>query len=304
MKNAIVENMAYAHEHGTDRKSRSGCGPTNAIGPTPKGNSQRPDVVWALALGSSDIWALEFENEEHVYGPRVFTRTAATASPTRAEMDQLCVNTIRTLSMDAVQEANSGHPEPRWRSRRWHAASGSASCGSIGIDLAEPRSVRPVGRACLDASCSMLHLTGVRAVNPKYETLGHPSVTLDDIKRFRQLGSRCPGHPDTLDVGRRDDHRTPRAGAGDECRHGDRREVAGELLQPAGVRPVRLRRLRAVRRRLHDGRHLRRSGLAGRPPALGNLCWIYDNNHITIEGNTALAYSDDVATRFIGTAGT
>ena len=134
-------------------------------------------------------------------------------------------------------------------------------------DLAEPRSVRPVGRTRLDAP--------LLDAAPDRRPRRQPEVrdarrSVGDARRHQAFSSARQPVPRSsgvsLDVGRRDDHRTARAGAGDECRHGHRREVAGELLQPARVRPVRLRRLRAVRRRLHDGRHLQRSGLAGRPP--------------------------------------
>ncbi len=99
-----------------------------------------------------------------------------------------------------------------------------------------------------------------------------------------------------LDLRRRDDDRPARPGRRHQRRHGDRGPLDGGALQPARLRAVRLRRLRPVRRRLHDGGHLQRGRVARRPPASSpNLCWIYDNNHITIEGNTDLAFSDDVA---------
>jgi transketolase N-terminal domain/subunit len=113
-------------------------------------------------------------------------------------MDQLCVNTIRTLAMDAVQAANSGHPGTPmalapvvyWLWQR-----------VLRFDPNHPiwpnrdRFVLSVGHASM-LLYAMLHLTGVKAVNPKYETLGQLSVTLEDIKQFRQLDSKCPGHPE------------------------------------------------------------------------------------------------------------
>lgn len=114
------------------------------------------------------------------------------------EMDALCINTIRTLAMDAVQRANSGHP-------------GTAMALApvvytlwqhfLRFDPADPiwpnrdRFVLSAGHASM-LLYSMLHLTGVRAVNARYEQLGTPAVTIDDIKNFRQLGSKCPGHPE------------------------------------------------------------------------------------------------------------
>src|SRR5262245_33480815 len=117
---------------------------------------------------------------------------------TGVSIDQLCINTIRTLAMDAVQQANSGHPG---------APMGLAPVvyclwqRFLRFDPNHPiwpnrdRFVLSVGHASM-LLYSMLHLTGVKAVNPKYETLGHASVSLDDIKQFRQLDSRCPGHPE------------------------------------------------------------------------------------------------------------
>jgi transketolase len=114
------------------------------------------------------------------------------------ELDQLCINTIRTLAMDAVQQAKSGHPgtpmalaplayviwqhflrfdpeDPIWPNRdRFVLSNGHASMLLYAI----------------------LHLSGVKAVNAKYERLGQEAVSLEDIKRFRQIGSKCPGHPE------------------------------------------------------------------------------------------------------------
>src|SRR5258708_698384 len=115
-----------------------------------------------------------------------------------AEIEQLSVNTIRTLAMDAVQAANSGHPGTAMALAPvvytlWHQF--------LRFDPADPiwpnrdRFVLSIGHASM-LLYSMLHLTGVKAVNPKYEVLGEPSVQLDDLKRFRQLDSKCPGHPE------------------------------------------------------------------------------------------------------------
>ena len=113
-------------------------------------------------------------------------------------MDDRCVNTIRTLAMDAVQQANSGHPGTPM------ALAPVVYClwqRFLRFDPRHPiwpnrdRFVLSAGHASM-LEYAMLHLTGVRAVNPKYETLGELSVTLEDIKRFRQLDSKCPGHPE------------------------------------------------------------------------------------------------------------
>src|SRR5438128_863635 len=113
-------------------------------------------------------------------------------------LEQKCVNTIRTLAMDAVQAANSGHPGTPM------AMAPVAYClwqRHLRFDPDDPiwpnrdRFVLSMGHASM-LLYSMLHLAGVKSVNPKYETLGQLSVSLDDIKRFRQLDSRCPGHPE------------------------------------------------------------------------------------------------------------
>src|SRR5262245_51265389 len=109
--------------------------------------------------------------------------------------DLVCVNTIRTLSMDAVQAANSGHPGTPIAMAPvvyclWHEF--------LRFDPQDPtcpnrdRFVLSAGHASM-LLYSMLDLTGVKAVSKEYETLGNPSVTLDDIKHFRQLDSKCPG---------------------------------------------------------------------------------------------------------------
>ena len=109
-----------------------------------------------------------------------------------------CINTIRTLSIDAVQAANSGHPGTPM------AMAPVVYClwdRFLRFDPEDPiwpnrdRFVLSAGHASM-LLYSMLHLTGVKAVNPDYEVLGQPAVTLDDIKHFRQLGSKCPGHPE------------------------------------------------------------------------------------------------------------
>ena len=117
---------------------------------------------------------------------------------TNDQLDQLCINTIRTLAMDAVQQANSGHPGTPM------ALAPVVYCvwqQFLRFDPNDPiwpnrdRFVLSNGHASM-LLYALLHLAGVKAVNPEYETLGEASVTLDDIKHFRQLGSKCPGHPE------------------------------------------------------------------------------------------------------------
>jgi transketolase len=218
-------------------------------------------------------------------------------------MDELCVNTIRTLAMDAVQQANSGHPGTPM------ALAPVVYClwqRFLRFDPNHPiwpnrdRFVLSVGHASM-LLYAILHLTGVRAVNPKYETLGHLSVELDDIKRFRQLESKCPGHPEyrwTSGV------ETTSGPLGQGVATSVGMAIAEHWLASYFNRPAFELFDYDVYALCGDGCMM--EGISGEAASLAghlklaNLCWIYDNNHITIEGNTALAYSDDVATRFIG----
>ena len=117
---------------------------------------------------------------------------------TETEIDQLCINTIRTLSIDAVQQAKSGHPGTPMALAPlvytiWNRV--------MQFDPQDPiwpnrdRFVLSNGHASM-LLWSVLHLTNTQAVNGEYENLGQPSVTLDDIRRFRQLDSKAPGHPE------------------------------------------------------------------------------------------------------------
>ena len=188
---------------------------------------------------------------------------------TSTTLDRLCINTIRTLSMDAVQQANSGHPGTPMAMAPVAYALWQRHLRFDPDDPIWPnrdRFVLSMGHASM-LLYSMLHLAGVKAVNPKYETLGEPSVS---ARRHQALPAARQPLPRasrvSLDLRRRDDDRPARPGRGDQRRHGDRVEVDGGALQPSRVRDVRLRRLRARRRRLHDGRHLERSRVAGRTP--------------------------------------
>ena len=219
------------------------------------------------------------------------------------DLDQLCINTIRTLAMDAVQQANSGHPGTPMALapvayQLWQRV--------LRYDPSDPiwpnrdRFVLSNGHASM-LLYSLLHLTGVRAVDPKYEVLGQPSVTLDDIKRFRQLGSKCAGHPEyrwTSGV------ETTTGPLGQGIANSVGMAIAGQWMARHFNRPdFTLFDFNAYAicgdGCLMEGISHEAASLAGHLK-LANLCWIYDNNHITIEGNTALAYSDDVASRFMG----
>src|SRR5439155_1977710 len=113
-------------------------------------------------------------------------------------LDLKCINTIRTLSMDAVQAANSGHPGTPMAMAPVTYTLWQDFLRFDPEDAIWPnrdRFVLSVGHASM-LLYSMLHLTGVKAVSKEYETLGKLSVPLEDVKRFRQLDSKCPGHPE------------------------------------------------------------------------------------------------------------
>jgi transketolase len=204
--------------------------------------------------------------------------------------------------MDAVQAANSGHPGTPM------ALAPVVYClwqRFLRFDPEDPiwpnrdRFVLSVGHASM-LLYSMLHLTGVKAVNPKYEVLGRLSVPLEDIKKFRQLDSKCPGHPEyrwTSGV----ETTTGPLGQGVATSVG--MAIAGRWMEEYFNRPHFEMIDYDVYALCGDGDLMEgisseAASLAGHL-GLSNLCWIYDNNRITIEGNTALAFSEDVATRFI-----
>ena len=196
-----------------------------------------------------------------------------TPTLTATQMDQLAINTIRTLSMDAVQAANSGHPGTPMALAPLVYTLWNRVMRFDPLDPIWPgrdRFVLSNGHASM-LLWSVLHLTGTRAVNADYERLGEPSVTLDDIRHFRQLGSKAPGHPEYRMVSGVETTSGPLGpGHRDQRRHGDRRAVARRSLQPPGLRGVRLQHLRGLRRRLPDGRRQRRGGIARGPPGPGS----------------------------------
>jgi transketolase len=222
---------------------------------------------------------------------------------TPANIDLLCINTIRTLSMDAVQKANSGHPGTPM------ALAPVAYClwqRFLRFDPEDPiwpnrdRFVLSNGHASM-LLYSLLHLTGVRAVDPNYETLGQLSVTLDDIKNFRQLGSKAPGHPEYHLVSGVETTTGP---LGQGVSNSVGMAMAERWLAEHFNRPGFEMFDYNVYAICGDGDMMEgvsseAASLAGHLK-LSNLCWIYDNNHITIEGSTKLAFTEDVACRFMG----
>jgi transketolase len=219
------------------------------------------------------------------------------------DVDELCINTIRTLSIDAIQKASSGHPGTPMALAPvaytlWQRF--------LRFDPEDPiwpgrdRFVLSAGHASM-LLYSLLHLTGVKAVEPDYEVVGEPSVSLDDVKRFRQLDSRAPGHPEY------------RWTSGVETTTGPLGQGVATSVGMAIASKWQAARYDRPDFELFDfdvyaiagdgclmeGVSSEAASIAGHLK-LDNLCWIYDNNHITIDGGTELAYEDDVAARFMG----
>ncbi len=221
---------------------------------------------------------------------------------TNEELDQLAINTIRTLSIDAVQQAKSGHPGTPMALAPlvytiWNRV--------MRFDPKDPiwpgrdRFVLSNGHASM-LLWSVLHLTATQAVNGEYERLGKPSVTLDDIRHFRQLESKAPGHPEYHWV------------SGVETTTGPLGQGIATSVGMAIARKWLASRYNKPGFELFDydiyavcgdgclmeGVGSEAASLAGHLE-LEDLCWIYDNNHITIEGKTSITFTEDVATRFL-----
>ena len=228
--------------------------------------------------------------------------TQVTKTMTEADLDDLCVNTIRTLSIDAVQAANSGHPGTPMALAPlvytiWNRV--------MNFDPKDPiwpnrdRFVLSNGHASM-LLWSALHLSQTQTVNAEYERLGQPSVTLDDIRRFRQLDSKAPGHPEYRWVSGVETTTGP-LGQGVATSVG---MAIGQKWMAAHFNRPDFKmfdyNIYAVCGDgcLMEGIASEAASLAGHL-GLDNLCWIYDNNHITIEGNTNIAFTEDVAARFM-----
>jgi transketolase len=217
-------------------------------------------------------------------------------------IDQLAINTIRTLAIDAIERAQSGHPgtvmdaaptaytlwqrflrydplDPGWLNRDRFVL----SCGHASMLL-----------------YALLHLAGVKAVDPRYGPLGRNAVTLRDIETFRQAGSRCPGHPEY------------RWTSGVECTTGPLGQgiatsvgmaIAGKWMAATYNRPDYELFDFNVYALCSDGDMM--EGIASEAASLaghlrlGNLCWIYDSNRVTIEGRTDITFTEDVTARFL-----
>ena len=219
------------------------------------------------------------------------------------KIEQLAINTIRTLSIDAVQAAKSGHPGTPMALAPlvytiWNRM--------MAFDPQDPiwpnrdRFVLSNGHASM-LLWSILHLTDVQAVNAEYEQLGKTSVTLDDIRRFRQIDSKAPGHPEYHWVSGVETTTGP-LGQGVATSVGmaiGRKWLASHFNQPDFE--IFDYNIYAVCGDgcMMEGISSEAASLAGHL-GLDNLCWIYDNNHITIEGKTRITFTEDIAARFLG----
>lgn len=218
-------------------------------------------------------------------------------------IEQLAINTIRTLSMDAVQAANSGHPgtpmalapiayevwanhmrydpaAPQWPNRDRYVL----SCGHASMLL-----------------YSMIHLSGIRHIDHAGKVVDEPSLPLDQLKQFRQFGSRTPGHPEVKHTAGVETTTGP---LGQGCANSvgmamAQKWLASKYNQPGFDLFDYNIYVQCSDGDLMEGVCCEAASLAGHLK-LDNLCWIYDDNNITIEGDTSLAFSEDVATRFEG----
>jgi transketolase len=218
-------------------------------------------------------------------------------------IEQLAINTIRTLSMDGVQAANSGHPgtpmalapvayvlyneamrynpkQPTWPNRDRFVL----SCGHASMLL-----------------YSLLHLSEVRQVGAEGKVLDEPAVPLEDIRRFRQLDSRCPGHPEYRHTGGVETTTGP---LGQGIANSVGMAMAERWLAARYNRPGFELFDYNIYALCGDGDMMEGVGTEAASIAghlkLEKLCWIYDDNTITIEGHTNLSFSEDVGRRFEG----
>jgi len=224
-------------------------------------------------------------------------------SDREAVNDQLSINTIRTLAIDAVQQANSGHPG---------APMGLAPVvyslwqRFLRYDPADPtwanrdRFVLSAGHASM-LLYATLHLTGVKAVNARGEATKDLAVSMEEIKRFRQIDSKTPGHPEShLTTG----VETTTGPLGQGAANSVGMAIAGKWLAENFNRPgfdIFDFNVYAIcgDGDLMEGVACEAASLAGHLK-LSNLCWIYDNNRVTLDGPAEWSFSEDVMTRFVG----
>ncbi|MCW2317334.1 transketolase [Rhodoblastus acidophilus] len=226
--------------------------------------------------------------------------TPAKIAPAR-DLDRLCIDTMRTLAMDAVQKANSGHPGTPmalapvmyalWRNVLRYDPEDAAW-------LNRDRFILSNGHASM-LLYATLHLAGVKRLDASQKPTGAPAVSLDDIKAFRQLDSVCPGHPEHYATTGVEATTGP---LGQGCGMSVGMAMAERWLAQNFNRPGFEIFDYAIYALCSDGDMMEgisneAASLAGHL-RLSNLCWIYDDNQVTIEGHTGLAFDDDVAMRF------
>jgi transketolase len=222
---------------------------------------------------------------------------------TGTQLDGLSINTIRTLAIDAVQQANSGHPGAPM------ALAPVAYClwqEFLRYDPEDPpwpnrdRFVLSNGHASM-LLYAMLHLAGVRAVGADEQVLKELAVPMEEIKRFRQLGSKTPGHPESHITSGVETTTGP---LGQGVGNSVGMAIAGKWLAANFNRPNFAVFDYNVYAMCSDGDLM--EGVGGEAASLAghlqlsNLCWIYDHNHITLDGPADWSFSEDVMTRFVG----
>jgi transketolase len=274
------------------------------------GRTVGPAVAWDLVqtylaaeYSQADRHLRRLRKVASIEAQRLKTQNASEDRPmSDKQAAQLSINTIRTLSIDAVQQAKSGHPGTPMALAPlvytiWNRV--------MNFDPQDPiwpnrdRFVLSNGHASM-LLWSILHLTQVQTVNAEYERLGQPSVTLDDIRRFRQLDSKAPGHPEYHWVSGVETTTGP-LGQGVATSVG--MALAQKWLANNYNRPgfdIFDYKIYTV---CGDGCMMEGVGSEAASLAahlgLDNLCWVWDNNHITIEGNTSITFTEDVAARFL-----
>ncbi len=232
------------------------------------------------------------------------TPTAAPSRPASAtDVDRLAIDTIRTLSMDAVEAAKSGHPGTPMALA---PVAYTVWSEFLRYDPADPtwpnrdRFVLSCGHASM-LLYSLIHLAGIRRGGPASPDHRTPAVSLDEIKRFRQLDSVCAGHPEHHMTGGIETTTGP---LGQGCGNSVGMAMASRWLGAHYNRPGHTlfdfdTYVLCSDGDLMEGVAAEAASIAGHLK-LSNLCWIYDDNSITIEGETHLAFAEDVAKRFEG----
>jgi transketolase len=249
-------------------------------------------VAWRIKELTGDIGFQQNRTGDQVSQPKI-----------QLDLDQLSINTIRTLAIDAVQQANSGHPG---------APMGLAPVvyslwqRFLRYDPADPtwpdrdRFVLSAGHASM-LLYATLHLAGVREVDKAGKVLDQLAVSMEEIKRFRQLDSKTPGHPESHITSGVETTTGPLGqGAGNSVGMA----IAGKWLAENFNRPgftIFNYNVYAIcgDGDLMEGVASEAASLAGHLK-LSNLCWIYDNNRVTLDGPASWSFSEDVMTRFVG----